>query len=140
MDAGEQRRLAELLAAIPYAGYLGMTAELIDGGMVARLPFKDALVGNASLPALHGGVLGAFMEMTALMWLAHNQPSTRQPRTIDITIEYLRPGRPRPTFARADIRKIGRRIANVQVEAWQDSRSIPVAALRGHFRLGDGAG
>ena len=138
MDGGEQRRLTDLLAAIPYARYLGMTAELADDGMVARLPFKEALVGNTQIPALHGGVLGAFMEMTALMWLAHNQPSTRQPRTIDITIEYLRPGRARTTFAKADIRKIGRRIANVQVDAWQDARNIPVAALRGHFRLGDG--
>ena len=139
-DAAEQRRLDELLAAIPYIGFLGMSAELVDGGMIARLPFRDALVGNTQLPALHGGVLGAFMEMTALMWLAHSQPSTRQPRTIDITLEYLRPGRARTTFARADIRKIGRRIANVQVEAWQEARQIPVAALRGHFRLGDGGG
>ena len=139
MEAGEQRRLDELLAAIPYAGYLGMAAELVDGGMLARLPFKEALVGNTQLPALHGGVLGAFMEMTALMWLAHSQPSSRQPRTIDVTIEYLRPGRALTTLARADIRKIGRRIANVQVEAWQDPRRIPIAALRGHFRLGDGA-
>ena len=134
--SGDEARLAALLTAIPYVRHLGMTAEIVDDGMVASLPFKSDLIGNTQLPALHGGVLGAFMEMTALMWLAHNQPADRQPRTIDITIEYLRPGRPRATWARADIRKIGRRIANVQVEAWQEARRTPVAALRGHFRLG----
>ena len=53
----------------------------------------------------------------------------------DVTIEYLRPGRAQTTYARADVRKVGRRIANVHVEAWQDHRASPVAALRGHFLL-----
>ena len=39
------------------------------------------------------------------------------------------------TYARADVRKIGRQIANVHVEAWQESRLKPVAAIRGHFML-----
>jgi acyl-coenzyme A thioesterase PaaI-like protein len=52
-----------------------------------------------------------------------------------VTIEYLRPGRAVTTFARADVRKVGRRIANVHVEAWQEARETPVAALRGHFML-----
>ena len=33
------------------------------------------------------------------------------------------------------MRKIGRRIANVHVEAWQEHKASPVAALRGHFLL-----
>ena len=57
------------------------------------------------------------------------------PKTIDVTIEYLRPGRAMTTYARADVRKVGRQIANVHVEAWQEARAKPVAALRGHFLL-----
>jgi acyl-coenzyme A thioesterase PaaI-like protein len=75
------------------------------------------------------------MEMTALAQLSIREPLERQPRTIDVTIEYLRPGRALTTFARADVRKVGRRIANVHVEAWQESRASPVSALRGHFLL-----
>ena len=69
------------------------------------------------------------------------EPTRRLPKTIDVTIEYLRPGRGGLTaYARADLRKVGRRIANVHVEAWQDDRSRPFAALRGHFLLsGEGA-
>ena len=92
-------------------------------------------MGNTRIPALHGGVLGAFMEMTALLQLSIDERQKRQPRTIDVTIEYLRPGRALTTFARADVRKVGRRIANVHVEAWQETRASPVAALRGHFML-----
>ena len=44
-------------------------------------------------------------------------------------------GRPQDTYARALIKKVGRRIANVQVEAWQEARGAPIAVLHGHFLL-----
>ncbi len=135
MTGAPDDRLCAILAAIPYAGYLGMGATLAGDEMTALLPFSPRLVGNTMIPALHGGILGAFMELTALLQLSIREPLRRQPRTIDITIEYLRPGRAVATFARADVRKVGRRIANVHVEAWQEARSSPVAALRGHFML-----
>ncbi len=103
--------------------------------MTATLPFAPHLVGNTMMPALHGGVLGAFMEMTALAQLSVISPASRVPKTIDIAIEYLRPGKAQITYARADVRKVGRQIANVHVEAWQEARGKPVAFLRGHFLL-----
>jgi uncharacterized protein (TIGR00369 family) len=130
-----QERLEAVLGAIPYVRFLGMRAELAGDEMTAILPFSQHLVGNITIPALHGGVIGAFMEMTALAQLSVREPLRHQPRTIDVTIEYLRPGRAMTTYARADVRKVGKRIANVQVEAWQDARASPVAALRGHFML-----
>ena len=129
--------VAEVLARIPYVRFLGMRVEVIGDELTAILPFSDHLVGNTMIPAIHGGVLGAFLEMTALIQLSVSEPLRHQPRTIDVTIEYLRPGLSKTTYARADLRKVGRRIANVQVEAWQDTRSSPVAALRGHFMLSD---
>lgn len=129
--------LAAFLAATPYARFLGMQAIRAGDEMTAILPFAPHLIGNTNIPALHGGVLGAFMEMTALLQLSIDERQRRQPRTIDVTIEYLRPGRPLTTYARADVRKVGRRIANVHVEAWQEQRASPVAALRGHFMLSD---
>ncbi len=128
-------QLAALLLRIPYAQFLGMRAELAGDEMTAILPYSDRLIGNPTLPAIHGGVIGAFMEMTAVAQLSVAQGLVRQPRTIDVTIEYLRSGRPRDTFARATIKRSGRRIANVQVEAWQDTRSAPIAALHGHFLI-----
>ena len=128
-------RLIAVLGSIPYAKFIGMRAELAGDEMTAILPFSDHIVGNPMLPAIHGGVLGAFMEMTALAQLSVAEPLKRQPRTIDVSIEYLRTGRPLTTFARAHIKKVGRRIANVHVEAWQEQRAAPIAALRGHFLL-----
>lgn len=128
-------RLEEFLQRVPYVRFLGMRAEVAGDEMTAILPYAEHLVGNIMLPALHGGVIGAFLEMTALAQLSLTQGSTKVHKTIDVTIEYLRPGRPLTTYARADLRKVGRRIANVHVEAWQEARSQPIAALRGHFLL-----
>ena len=132
-DPTEQ--LKHVLERIPYARFLGVRAELAGDEMTAVLPFAQHLIGNPVLPALHGGVIGAFMEMTALAQLSLTQPLRRVPKTIDITVEYLRSAGPRDTYARAILRKVGRRVANVQVEAWQDSRAKPVAGLTGHFLL-----
>jgi uncharacterized protein (TIGR00369 family) len=127
--------LKTVLERIPYARWLGVRVELAGDEMTAILPFAEHLIGNPVLPAIHGGVLGAFMEMTALAQLSIAQGQLRQPKPIDVSIEYLRSGRPLTTYARAEVRKLGRRIANVHVEAWQEQRASPVAALRGHFLL-----
>ena len=129
------KQLSELLGRIPYAVFLGVRADLAGDEMTAVLPFSDRLIGNPTLPALHGGVIGAFLEMTAVAQLSVGQGLVGLPRTIDVTIDYLRSGRPRDTFARASIRKAGRRIANVQVEAWQEQRAAPIAVLHGHFLI-----
>ena len=48
---------------------------------------------------------------------------------------FLQANFPGTMYARADVRKVGRQIANVHVEAWQEARDKPAAALRGHFLL-----
>ena len=130
-------RLKAFLDGMPYARFLGLRAEMAGDEMTAILPFAPHLVGNTVMPALHGGVIGAMMELTALAQLAVIQESGRAAKTIDITIDYLRPGLALTCYARADVRKIGRQIASVHVEAWQEIPSRPFAALRGHFLLSE---
>ena len=61
--------------------------------------------------------------------------SAKLAKPVDVTVEYMRSGRPVDTYARASIKRMGRRVANVHVEAWQDARGAPIAALHGHFLL-----
>jgi uncharacterized protein (TIGR00369 family) len=132
-----QSRLAAALARVPYAQFLGVRSELRGDELTLIMPFAAHLIGNPLLPALHGGVVGALMELTALSQLAVAARSEKFPKTIDIGIDYLRSGRPLDTFARARVVKIGRRIANVQAEAWQGARDKPIAAMHGHFLMQD---
>lgn len=132
VDTGQLKSLFEM---VPYAKFLGVQFELKGDELTAILPFKDSLIGNPMLPALHGGVIGAMMELTAVAQIFLIQGTGKIPKTIDISIDYLRSGRPVDTFARAHVTKLGRRIANVRVEAWQANRADPIAALHGHFLL-----
>lgn len=132
VESGQLRSLFEM---VPYAKFLGIEFELKGDELTALLPFKDSLIGNPMLPALHGGVVGAMMELTAVAQIFLTQGTGKIPKTIDISIDYLRSGWPVPTFARAHVTKLGRRIANVRVEAWQANRGDPIAALHGHFLL-----
>ena len=128
-----QIRVADAIARVPYAKFLGLRAELKGDELTLIMPFAPHLVGNPMLPALHGGVVGALMEVTALTQLAITSKIEKFAKTIDINVEYLRSGKPIDTYARARIVKIGSRIANVQAEAWQGERSQPIASLHGHF-------
>lgn len=123
------------LEGIPYARFLGVRVEDAPDGLVCVLVFRDDLVGNAALPAVHGGVVGAFLELTALAHLLEQGDGERVPRPINFSIDYLRSVGPRDTRARAEIVKHGRRIANVRVLAWQDDPGRPVAAGVGNFLL-----
>jgi uncharacterized protein (TIGR00369 family) len=127
--------MRRVLDAIPYARFLGVEVDRTDGGLECVLPFRNEIVGNARLPAVHGGVLGAFLELTALLRLIDESGSERVPKPITFSIDYLRSAGPSTTRARAEIFKLGRRVANVHVVAWQDDRARPVAAGNGKFLL-----
>ncbi len=124
-----------LQEAIPYARFMGITAELVDGDVISRMRYSDHLVGNASVPALHGGTLGALLESAAIFKLLWHGETTAVPKTINITVEYLRGARPRDVLARAEFTRRGRRVANVRVFAWQDDPDEPVALATAHFLL-----
>jgi len=122
-----------LCDAIPYARFLGLTIEKMDGGPVSRLAYDDKLIGNPLLPALHGGVVGALMEHAAIVQLMWEMETAHLPKTINISVDYLRSGGPHDTFAQGVVTKHGRRVANVRVEAWQRDRGKLIAHAYAHF-------
>lgn len=149
----KQRRdaaLQQLISDVPYIQFLGIQFDRRGDELTAVLPFKDELIGNPMLPAIHGGVTAAFLEITAIIELSwamiwddmeddeHHVPSKiKLPKTIDFTVDYLRSGLPRDAYARARVNRSGRRYASVHVEAWQDNRSKLFAQATGHFLMPD---
>ncbi|SET84212.1 uncharacterized domain 1-containing protein [Marinobacter segnicrescens] len=117
-----------LLERIPYARHLGLEVQRGDAGVLVHLPCCEALIGNFMLPALHGGVLGALIELTARVAAQSQDAETRCPRILDSHINYLRSAKARSTFARADVVRQGRRTSLVQVTCWQGEKSKPIAS------------
>ena len=152
----KQRRdaaLKALVEGVPYIQYLGIAFDRHGDELTATLRFDEKLIGNPLLPAIHGGVTAAFLEVTAIIELSWSilwdeiesgridaeklDPTTlpRMPRTIGFTVDYLRSGLPRDAYARARVNRSGRRYASVHVEAWQDNRDRLMAQATGHFLM-----
>ncbi|QRZ15339.1 PaaI family thioesterase [Paracoccus methylovorus] len=156
LDAIKSRRnntLNALVTSVPYIRWLGIGFDRRGDELTAVLPFDQKLIGNPMLPAIHGGVTAAFLEVTAIVELtwtaiwedmeqgriapdaAVPESMPRLPKTIDFTVDYLRSGLPRDAYARARVVRSGRRYASVHVEAWQDQRQKLFAQATGHFLM-----
>lgn len=146
--------LRALVSGVPYIRFLGIEFDRRGDELTAVLPYDDKLIGNPLIPAIHGGVTAAFLEVSAIMELSWTLlwedmeagridltgPGTvlpRLPKTIDFTVDYLRSGLPRDAYARARVNRSGRRYASVHVEAWQDNRAKLFAQATGHFLMPD---
>ena len=131
--ARESRDFGRLVDAIPYAKFLGITVNDRYGDLVATLAHNPRNIGNPILPAIHGGVIGALLETTAIFHLLWERESIQVPKIITITVDYLRSAGPVDTHARGFITKLGSRVANVRIEAWQTTPDKPVAMATANF-------
>ena len=144
--------LSMIVSQVPYIEFLGVRFDRHGDELTATMGFHEALIGNPMLPALHGGVTAAFLEITAIIGLAWStlwddieaekldveavqNDALVLPKTIDFTVDYLRTGLPRDAYARARVNRSGRRYASVHVEAWQDNRDRLFAQASGHFLM-----
>lgn len=127
--------LAAWLKRVPFAAYLDMQAELQGSDILFTLPENEKLIGNPILPAIHGGVVGGFMEQAASLHLIARMERPVIPKTINFSLDYLRPTRYRATLARCELTRQGRQVANVGVTAWQENYDEPCAIARAHFLI-----
>lgn len=134
-DEGRAQDMGALVDHLPYARFLGIEVDRKGSEVTIVLPFKESLIGNTMLPAIHGGAIGAMLEIASIIQLQFDTSCERLPKTIDISIDYLRSGRPEDLYGRAIVTRQGRRVANVRAEIWQEEKSKPVAASHGHFLL-----
>ena len=61
-----------------------------------------------------------------------------QIKPINVTVDYMRGGRDKPTFARGVVTRLGGRVANVEATAWQDDPAKPIAAARMNYLIARG--
>ncbi|MEC4725771.1 PaaI family thioesterase [Shewanella sp. D64] len=133
--ATELNDFSHLLAHVPYANFIGMAVECFGDELVFKLPAKDDNIGNPILPAIHGGVIAGFMEMSAIVQLMVFMHTTKVPKVVDFSIDYLRAGYHKDSFAECKITRQGRRVANVSINCWQMNRKKLIATARAHFLI-----
>ena len=121
----------------PYARSMGMRIDrMLDGAPLLAMDFSDRAVGRPGY--LHGGAIAGMLEIAAIMALhaelGHEDSAVRI-KPVNISVEYLRGGITAETFARGEVIRAGRRIANVRAEAWQANREKPLASCWMNFLI-----
>jgi len=130
----EKSDYADLIAIMPYAQTIGLVCERFGDDVIFKLPPKPSNLGNPILPAIHGGVIGGFMELSASLYLVMFQKEVKKlPKIIDFSIDYLRAGLNRETYVTCQLTRQGNRVANVSITAWQKLQAVPIATARAHF-------
>jgi uncharacterized protein (TIGR00369 family) len=92
-----------------------------------RAVYHEKLSGRPG--ALHGGAISGVLETAGYAVVRarlDGQAITLKP--INITVQFLRAGSLQDCFVKGRIVKLGRRTANVSVEAWQEDADKPIAA------------
>ena len=120
----------------PYADFLGVSVDRdAAGALLFRLPYGDTVVGRPGF--LHGGAIAGLLEIAAIGTLrdALAGEPVASVKPITVTVDYMRGGRERDTFAAARITRLGARIANVEAFAWQETRDKLIASARMNVML-----
>jgi uncharacterized protein (TIGR00369 family) len=106
---------------IAFNQLLGIDVVILERGY-ARLevPFKAELMGDPDRPALHGGVLSSLMDTAGgAAGFTLVGPSDKV-STLDLRIDYLRPGEPRRLVAEARVTRMGNRVASIDIACFHD--------------------
>lgn len=109
---------------IPFNTFLGIRVDEAREGFVRlRLPYRAELIGDASRPALHGGVISTLVDTAGgfAVWTQLDGVEDRV-STIDLRVDYLAPAAPETLCAEAAIVRVGNRVGVVDVRCWQPSQ------------------
>ena len=118
----------------PYAELLKLGFEEIDGDVRVTMPFHDDVIGRPGF--LHGGAIAGLLEFAAFTSLARRIGDDKVAmKPVTVTIDYMRPGLDKETYATAVIERLGLTMANVEAFAWQERRDQPIASARLNFLL-----
>ncbi len=124
-----------VVAALPYARYLGLIVADDGDARIYRMPFRDDLIGSTRLGALHGGTVAGLLEVSMQLEVLIAETQPRLPYPVDFSVDYWRSAASVDTCCRCRLIRSGRRIAQVQAECWQDDPDRPVAFARADFLL-----
>lgn len=120
---------------LPYNQFLGFQVDKSDLQKAKIiLPWQDSLMGNPFHKILHGGVTSAILDtvggLKAMLYAAHEmEPMTKKAfsqrvaniGTIDLRVDYLRPGKGDLFVATAEIIRKGNKVAVCRMELHNQS-------------------
>jgi uncharacterized protein (TIGR00369 family) len=123
---------------IPFNRFLGLKVLHVEHGLARiQIPFRDELVGDFMRPALHGGVISTIVDVAGgfAVW-THLDNERSRVSTIDLRVDYLRPGRLTAIYAEARVVRAGKRVGVVDVRVYHpDAEDVTIATGKGVYNI-----
>ena len=118
----------------PYARALGIEHDPAESEALAAtgwdapvlaMDFGPEVLGRPGF--LHGGAMAGLLEMAAVAALqahlaARGEGDIPRLKPVNVSVNFMRGGREKRTFAAGRVVRAGRRMANVEAQCWQDAR------------------
>jgi uncharacterized protein (TIGR00369 family) len=124
---------------IPFNKYLGMKVVAVERGYVhCELPFRDELVGDPVRPAIHGGVISTLADAVGGCAVFSIIEPGAKCSTIDLRVDYLRPGRLETLHAKARVLRKGGRVVVAKIDVYQDDPEAPIAVAMAVYAVRKG--
>ena len=135
IDPAELRAVFE--RAIPFNRFLGVQVlDIGEGSASMELPYRPELIGNPLLQALHGGVMSTLLDSCGGVAVWSQVGVNDMVATVDLRVDYLRPGLPENLRAVGQVVRLGNRVGVVSLRAFHPGREDrPVAAGTGVYNI-----
>ena len=136
MDLDVLRQVAEEL--VPFNKFLGIRVVAVERGRaVIEVPFREELIGDPVKRVLHGGVISAVADVAGgfSVWSSLAHPEF-QVSTIDLRIDYLRPGQRETLVAEGTTLRAGKSVGVADIRLYQPSAPAnTIATGRGVYAI-----
>ncbi|MDI3282912.1 hotdog fold thioesterase [Polyangium sp. 15x6] len=137
LDLDVFRQLAEEL--IPFNKWIGVKVDhLARGHVTLSIPWRDELIGDPVRQAIHGGVISMLADTAGglCVWTAIENPALGRVSTVDLRVDYLRPGRRETLVGDATTVRVGGKLGWADIRLYHPSAASElVATARGVYAL-----
>ncbi len=123
---------------IPLNRWLGMKVVSADEGCFQlKVPFREELIGDPVRPALHGGVMSTLIDTAGggAAWTVIEDG--QRVSTVDLTVDYLRPGPTASIVATARVVRKGNRVVLTTIEVHPEGEDDLLALGRAVYNIHD---
>lgn len=138
-----------LVNKIPFNRHIGLKYQSVsEDEVIITFAMKPELIGNYMQGILHGGVISSALDMVggtmAAVGILNDNPATHLDQlkqklaklsTIDIRVDYLRPGRGETFYAKAKLLRAGKKVAVVRMELLNE-KETQIAVATGTYMVG----
>jgi len=118
--------IPEEMISSPFSKFLSIENYTREGKQAYKLKYRDEFVGNPSLETFHGGIVSAFIEMSAQLFLFSIESMEEVRESETLTVDFLRPpvAKNGPLVAVPSMVRKGKNVSLLEVEVFQSDKLV----------------